>query len=148
MVQLLVKERQLKQQQQQQQHLPIPPPVPYEKPEWSDLPKINCSFEIIKNGISLEFIDFPSKEFLVLGTLIVLDLFKCEFEKKTSGICNNSNLKHAGRLPICDIAMEHPVHYNLLIFCLKHNYNNLCIYSLFLDIMLLFSLIVKVKILY
>ncbi|PKY26559.1 hypothetical protein RhiirB3_513757 [Rhizophagus irregularis] len=74
-----LKERQLKQQQQQQQHLPIPPPVPYEKPEWSDLPKINCSFEIIKNGISLEFIDFPSKEFLVLG-----------------------------RLPICDIAMEHP----------------------------------------
>jgi hypothetical protein len=66
-VQLLVKERQQKQQQQQQQHLPIPPPVPYEKPDWSDLPKDNFSFEVIKNGISLEFIDFPSKEFLVLG---------------------------------------------------------------------------------
>ncbi|GES86813.1 kanadaptin [Rhizophagus clarus] len=73
-----LKERQQK-QQQQQQHLPIPPPVPYEKPEWSDLPKDNYSFEIIKNGVSLELIDFPSKEFLVLG-----------------------------RLPICDIAMEHP----------------------------------------
>ncbi|CAG8618851.1 1132_t:CDS:10 [Rhizophagus irregularis] len=45
--------------------------------------EISNSFPVFKaplpNGISLEFIDFPSKEFLVLG-----------------------------RLPICDIAMEHP----------------------------------------
>nr|CAG8520207.1 6723_t:CDS:10 [Entrophospora candida] len=46
---------------------------------WSGLPKDDYSFEVIKNGISLEIIDFPkSKEFLAIG-----------------------------RLPTCDIPMEH-----------------------------------------
>ncbi|CAI2171355.1 19101_t:CDS:10 [Funneliformis geosporum] len=39
----------------------------------------NWSFEVIKSGISLEIMEFPLKEFLVLG-----------------------------RLPVCDIQMEHP----------------------------------------
>ncbi|CAJ0838404.1 13602_t:CDS:10 [Entrophospora sp. SA101] len=56
-----------------------PPPLQYTKPDWSGLPKDDYSFEVIKNGISLEIIDFPkSKEFLAIG-----------------------------RLPTCDIPMEH-----------------------------------------
>ncbi|CAG8636958.1 3653_t:CDS:10 [Acaulospora morrowiae] len=43
------------------------PSVPYEKPDWSGLPKNNYTFEVIKGGISIDMIDFPSKEFLVLG---------------------------------------------------------------------------------
>ncbi|CAG8492183.1 2259_t:CDS:10 [Dentiscutata heterogama] len=55
------------------------PPVPYEKPDWSDISKIDYGFEVIKGGLSVETIDLSSKEFLVLG-----------------------------RLPVCDLSMEHP----------------------------------------
>ncbi|CAG8526260.1 22205_t:CDS:10 [Racocetra persica] len=44
------------------------PPVPYEKPDWSDISKIDYGFEVIKGGLSVEIIDLPSKEFLVLDS--------------------------------------------------------------------------------
>ncbi|CAG8446679.1 14238_t:CDS:10 [Gigaspora rosea] len=55
------------------------PPVPYEKPDWSNIPQVDYGFEVIKGGLSVEIIDLPSKDFLVLG-----------------------------RLPVCDLSMEHP----------------------------------------
>ncbi|CAG8523967.1 6357_t:CDS:10 [Ambispora gerdemannii] len=57
---------------------PPPPPLTYEKPSWSGLPQGTFSFEVIKGGVSLEIIELPFKDFIVLG-----------------------------RLPICDISMEH-----------------------------------------
>jgi hypothetical protein len=57
------------------------PPLNYQKPSWSGLPTYSYRLEVLKNGQSLETIDGPSdKEFVTIG-----------------------------RLPICDIPMEHPV---------------------------------------
>lgn len=58
---------------------PTPPPLAYEKPSWSGPCVYNYRLEVLKNGISLESIKGPHKEFVTLG-----------------------------RLPICDILMEHP----------------------------------------
>ncbi|CAG8739628.1 13081_t:CDS:2, partial [Racocetra fulgida] len=46
--------------------VPAPVNIPYEKPDWSDISKIDYGFEVIKGGLSVEIIDLPSKEFLVL----------------------------------------------------------------------------------
>jgi len=61
---------------------PIPnaPPLKYQKPAWSGFPNQQFFFEVIKNGIVVEKIMVPEKEFLVVG-----------------------------RLPMCDLEMEHPV---------------------------------------
>ncbi|CAG8454171.1 10534_t:CDS:10 [Acaulospora colombiana] len=50
-----------------QSRQPAIPSVPYEKPEWSGLPKDNYAFEVIKGGISIGTMEIPAKEFLVLG---------------------------------------------------------------------------------
>ncbi|CAG8734909.1 39082_t:CDS:10, partial [Gigaspora margarita] len=50
------------------------PPVPYEKPDWSDIPKVDYGFEVIKGGLSVEIIDLSSKDFLVLGDIFIYDL--------------------------------------------------------------------------
>ncbi|KAI9255341.1 SMAD/FHA domain-containing protein [Helicostylum pulchrum] len=55
------------------------PALPYEKPNWSGTPCFEYKLEVLKNGSSLETIDGPKKEFVSIG-----------------------------RLPICDIPMEHP----------------------------------------
>lgn len=56
------------------------PKLPYEKPEWSDIPKNNYSLEVIKNGVIIETLNVPkNEEFIVLG-----------------------------RLPLCDVQMDHP----------------------------------------
>jgi len=56
------------------------PKLPYKKPEWSSLPKNDYSMEVIKNGVIIEKISIPkTEEFIVLG-----------------------------RLPLCDIQMDHP----------------------------------------
>lgn len=61
--------------------LPRIPPLNYEKPPWSGPPTYNYRLEVLKNGQSLETIDgSKNKEFVTIG-----------------------------RLPICDIPMEHPV---------------------------------------
>lgn len=56
-----------------------PPPLSYEKPSWSGPCCFNYRLEVLKNGTSLEAIEGPKKEFVTIG-----------------------------RLPICDIPMEHP----------------------------------------
>ncbi|KAI7903034.1 SMAD/FHA domain-containing protein [Cokeromyces recurvatus] len=66
-------------QQQQQKSLPIPPPLKYEKPSWSAEASFNYRIEVLKNGQSIETIEGPKKEFITIG-----------------------------RLPLCDILMEHP----------------------------------------
>ncbi|KAI8051847.1 SMAD/FHA domain-containing protein [Thamnidium elegans] len=55
------------------------PALPYEKPNWSGSPCFEYKLEVLKNGSSLETIEGPKKEFVSIG-----------------------------RLPICDIPMEHP----------------------------------------
>ncbi|KAF9433416.1 Kanadaptin [Entomortierella beljakovae] len=55
------------------------PPLKYQKPPWSGYPNQQFFFEVIKNGIIVEKIKAPEKEFLVIG-----------------------------RLPMCDLEMEHP----------------------------------------
>ncbi|OBZ87779.1 Kanadaptin [Choanephora cucurbitarum] len=59
--------------------IPKPPPLQYEKPSWSALPSYEYHLEVLKNGASLETIKGPKKEFVSIG-----------------------------RLPLCDILMEHP----------------------------------------
>ncbi|KAF9914648.1 Kanadaptin [Lobosporangium transversale] len=59
--------------------LPNAPPLKYQKPAWSGYPNQQFYFEVIKNGVIVEKIQAPEKEFLVIG-----------------------------RLPMCDLEMEHP----------------------------------------
>ncbi|KAJ1921570.1 hypothetical protein H4219_000608 [Mycoemilia scoparia] len=64
----------------EKQSLPPAPPLPYEAPQDGALPKRKYTFEVIKDGAMVDNIYLPSdKEFVTLG-----------------------------RLPICDIPMEHP----------------------------------------
>ncbi|KAG0320335.1 Kanadaptin [Dissophora globulifera] len=58
---------------------PNAPPLKYQKPAWSGYPNQQFFFEVIKNGIVVERIRAPEKEFLTIG-----------------------------RLPMCDLEMEHP----------------------------------------
>ncbi|KAI8371064.1 SMAD/FHA domain-containing protein [Blakeslea trispora] len=58
---------------------PRAPPLAYEKPSWSALPSFNYQIEVLKNGASVETIKGPKKEYVTIG-----------------------------RLPLCDILMEHP----------------------------------------
>ncbi|KAF9328471.1 Kanadaptin [Podila minutissima] len=55
------------------------PPLKYQKPSWSGYPNQQFSFEVIKNGVVVDRIEAPEKEFMVIG-----------------------------RLPMCDLEMEHP----------------------------------------
>lgn len=73
--------------QENTKRLPQPPPLKYEKPSWSAEPTYKYRLEVLKNGASLETVQGPRKEFVTIG-----------------------------RLPICDIPMEHPVscHYVLV----------------------------------
>jgi len=66
--------------QENTKRLPQPPPLKYEKPSWSAQPTYKYRLEVLKNGASLETVQGPRKEFVTIG-----------------------------RLPICDIPMEHPV---------------------------------------
>ncbi|CEP11132.1 hypothetical protein [Parasitella parasitica] len=59
--------------------LPQPPPLNYEKPSWSAQPSYTYRLEVLKNGASIDTVQGPKKEFVTIG-----------------------------RLPICDILMEHP----------------------------------------
>ncbi|KAF9165648.1 Kanadaptin [Actinomortierella ambigua] len=58
---------------------PNAPPLKYQKPSWSGFPNQQFYFEVIKNGIVIDEILVPEKQFLVIG-----------------------------RLPFCDLEMEHP----------------------------------------
>ncbi|KAK3829754.1 MAG: hypothetical protein J3R72DRAFT_456648 [Linnemannia gamsii] len=73
-----------KQQQQQPSKQPSgpppnAPPLKYQKPAWSGYPNQQYFFEVIKNGVLVDKIQAPLKEFLTIG-----------------------------RLPMCDLEMEHP----------------------------------------
>ncbi|KAG0341628.1 Kanadaptin [Podila horticola] len=59
--------------------MPNAPPLKYQKPSWSGYPNQQFSFEVIKNGVVVDKIEAPEKEFMVVG-----------------------------RLPMCDLEMEHP----------------------------------------
>lgn len=65
--------------------IPQPPPLNYDKPLWSAESSYKYQLEVLKNGASLETVQGPKKEFVTIG-----------------------------RLPICDIPMEHPVSF---FFC-------------------------------
>ena len=54
-------------------------PIPYKEPPWSGLSEEDFSFEVIKNGAVIDKVDLKSKAYHVIG-----------------------------RLPSCDIPMEHP----------------------------------------
>ncbi|KAG0269405.1 Kanadaptin, partial [Linnemannia exigua] len=58
---------------------PNAPPLKYQKPAWSGYPNQQFFFEVIKNGVLVDKIQAPLKEFLTIG-----------------------------RLPMCDLEMEHP----------------------------------------
>lgn len=58
---------------------PKAPPLPYEKPSWSGPCVFDYRLEVLKNGSSIESIKGPKKDFVTIG-----------------------------RLPLCDILMEHP----------------------------------------
>ncbi|KAG0084029.1 Kanadaptin, partial [Podila epicladia] len=59
--------------------MPNAPPLKYQKPTWSGYPNQQFSFEVIKNGVVVDKVEAPEKEFMVVG-----------------------------RLPMCDLEMEHP----------------------------------------
>ncbi|KAF9427063.1 Kanadaptin [Podila epigama] len=59
--------------------IPNAPPLKYQKPSWSGYPNQQFSFEVIKNGVIVDRVEAPEKEFMVIG-----------------------------RLPMCDLEMEHP----------------------------------------
>ncbi|KAF9969976.1 Kanadaptin [Modicella reniformis] len=65
---------------------PNAPPLKYQKPAWSGYPNQQFYFEVIKNGIIVEKIKAPLKEFLTIG-----------------------------RLPMCDLEMAHPVKRSFLL---------------------------------
>ncbi|KAI9305675.1 hypothetical protein BJ944DRAFT_230182 [Cunninghamella echinulata] len=58
---------------------PPPPPLKYNKPDWAGVACFDYSLEIIKGGVSIDRIRGPRKDFVTIG-----------------------------RLPLCDILMEHP----------------------------------------
>ncbi|CAO3630055.1 unnamed protein product [Cunninghamella echinulata] len=58
---------------------PPPPPLKYNKPDWAGVACFDYSLEIIKGGVSIDRIRGPRKDFITIG-----------------------------RLPLCDILMEHP----------------------------------------
>ncbi|KAL0081613.1 SMAD/FHA domain-containing protein [Phycomyces blakesleeanus] len=59
-------------------HAP-PPPLIYDKPSWAGVATHDYKFEILKGGVQVDQIDGPKKDLVVIG-----------------------------RLPICEIPMEHP----------------------------------------
>ncbi|KAI9241104.1 MAG: hypothetical protein BYD32DRAFT_433426 [Podila humilis] len=59
--------------------MPDAPPLKYQKPSWSGYPNQQFAFEVIKNGVVVDKVEAPNKEFMVVG-----------------------------RLPMCDLEMEHP----------------------------------------
>lgn len=77
--------------QENTKRLPQPPPLKYEKPSWSAQPTYKYQLEVLKNGASLETVQGPRKEFVTIG-----------------------------RLPICDIPMEHPVSCHCML-CVRSN---------------------------
>lgn len=64
---------------------PSAPPLKYEKPSWSSEAMFDYKIEMLKGGLSVETVEGPKKEFVTIG-----------------------------RLPICDIQMEHQVRESLL----------------------------------
>ncbi|ORZ18638.1 SMAD/FHA domain-containing protein [Absidia repens] len=56
-----------------------PPPLKYEKPTWGNVASFDYSLEVLKGGHSIDKIHGPRKDFITVG-----------------------------RLPLCDIVMEHP----------------------------------------
>lgn len=98
------------QQQQQQQQQPSKPaggpsgpppnapPLKYQKPAWSGYPNQQFFFEVIKNGVLVDKIQAPLKEFLTIG-----------------------------RLPMCDLEMEHPVSLFSLYLTVFLSINAVCL---------------------
>lgn len=71
-----------------------PPPLQYEKPSWGAVASFKYRLEVLKNGASLETIQGPKKDFVTIG-----------------------------RLPICDIPMEHPVSIMSIVNLLENRYS-------------------------
>jgi hypothetical protein len=70
-------------------------PIPYKKPTWGGICDKPYSFEVIKNGLVITNIDLCTKPFYVFG-----------------------------RLPSCDVAMEHPSmsrHHAVVQYCINKN---------------------------
>lgn len=64
---------------------PSAPPLKYEKPSWSSEAMFDYKIEMLKGGLSVGTVEGPKKEFVTIG-----------------------------RLPICDIQMEHQVRESLV----------------------------------
>ncbi|KAG0241471.1 Kanadaptin [Mortierella sp. GBA43] len=62
------------------------PPLRYQKPAWSGYPNQQFFFEVIKNGVIVEKIVAPLKEFLTVGRLPICDL-EMAHPFKSSGEC-------------------------------------------------------------
>ncbi|KAG2222709.1 hypothetical protein INT45_011197 [Circinella minor] len=77
------------------------PPLPYKKPEWSAQAQYGYGFEVLKGGLSLDKIMGPQKEFATIG-----------------------------RLPLCDIQMEHPSISRYHAILQFNNDGNIFIYDL------------------
>ncbi|EFA86546.1 hypothetical protein PPL_00345 [Heterostelium album PN500] len=75
------KQQQQQQQQKEKEQQPLPPmpDLIYKAPEWSCDPTVNYQLEVIKSGTILEVLDIFTKQHYLVG-----------------------------RLPICDIMMDHP----------------------------------------
>lgn len=80
------------------------PEVPYTPPFWSFAPKHPFKLDVLKDGVIHETIDISKKPFYVVGTLAHHALHA--FVDAHTRI---------GRLPTCDIQLEHEVH---LLICL------------------------------
>lgn len=89
------KPQQVPAQQQEEENKPTgPPPIPklnYEKPSWGGVASFAYRLEVLKNGQSIETIEGPKKDFVTIG-----------------------------RLPVCDILMEHPVSFSFSIILDSH----------------------------
>ncbi len=66
-------------------------PIPYKEPAWGGTPKEQYSFEVIKNGVVVDTIELNTKSYHIFG-----------------------------RLPSCDVTMEHPSlsrHHAVVQYC-------------------------------
>lgn len=82
---------------------PQGPVLAYNKPEWSAAAKYKYSFEILKNGTVVENFEGPAREFITVGKQ------SCNCVKQGNIYLDFDLFHDTGRLPMCDLELEHPV---------------------------------------
>ncbi|KAG5456268.1 MAG: hypothetical protein BJ554DRAFT_4037, partial [Olpidium bornovanus] len=101
---------------------PDAPPLKYERPEGSSLPRPGLGFEVVRSGALLETLDMPDQEFVVFGRCAASRTGLTPPGLEGPPSCSLPGVAWClyfsldafsrwplGRLPMCDLPMEHPV---------------------------------------